>query len=831
MSSANISKMLLAIQAEVDETQIHHRILRQLVFKDMNSRANQIHQAAQYTYTWILEDGPVNQNDQRLHAWQIFLNWLRTGDNILHVSGNPGSGKSTLMKFLIQHDRTKRELMVWAGANTLVFCVFYFWNSGSEAQRTLSGLYRSLLFQSLSQCPELIKEVFPRQFRKMRAFTGDTMVEEIQSFDEDHIKEAFNLFLDRACQGGFRLCFFIDGLDECEGNRLQHENLVLMLQRWTDSGAIKLCVSSRPYSEFIEPLDIPENQLVQLHEVNECDIRAYCLERFENDVHARKRGRLCEDLAEAVVRQAQGVFLWVYLVVDILLIGLRQADPDSVLRAQLNSLPRDLDQLYTKLREPIEADDIQRVRSNRMLLLAARNPRDSSLKAIAFSWLEEQECDEGGLVDPDFPQPSRIKPYSEEEVFKRVQNVTRQIDGLARGFLQVTSGPRNDTTSNGEVPSFFDATVQFCHRTARDYLLHNKHRHHSLLDSFPNFERSGVYARIILAELIHGYQSKVPPLHNIFSRGDGDRLFLGEIDPDLAGRFELPVQDLVPPFATRLLSGAQHIPSSLDHRLAQVSFTEYAAFCGLDQYVIRKVATDAIKLNGTTSCGSVLLAVLPKWRFNLVPEILRWSRGKKQLCVVWDEHGNVQSLTPACVLAVTEILRRVFGKEELLRFSTPPNISEIELKRGKELLRFSIGMKISMRITIRGIKKKHGEETSDELEDLRVQINITEALDVLEKIHEDITRLERPQGVYSETMGVRYTGTKMLENISTARLGRVVDKEADTTEYGLKEWPDQLHPFFSHGTEDFKFQMFVEKVEWALDSQDFVELDGWMRLY
>lgn len=44
----------------------------------------------------------------------------------------------------------------------------------------------------------------------------------------------------------------------------------------------------------------------------------------------------------------------------MLLIGFRQADPDYVLRAQLQALPRDLDMLYTKLREPIEAESLQR---------------------------------------------------------------------------------------------------------------------------------------------------------------------------------------------------------------------------------------------------------------------------------------------------------------------------------------------------------------------------------------------------------------------------------------------------------------------------------------
>ena len=61
-------------------------------------------------------------------------------------------------------------------------------------------------------------------------------------------------------------------------------------------------------------------------------------------------------LLEDVVELAQGVFLWVHLVTDILVAGFRQDDLDSVLLARLESLPSDLDKLYTKLREPIEKD-------------------------------------------------------------------------------------------------------------------------------------------------------------------------------------------------------------------------------------------------------------------------------------------------------------------------------------------------------------------------------------------------------------------------------------------------------------------------------------------
>lgn len=101
------------------------------------------------------------ERELRRQTRQSFLTWFKTGNQVYHISGKAGSGKSTLMKFLCRHSRLEDELKQWAGSKKLVFASFFFWNSGDHEQKTLGGLYRSLLFEILRQCPELIKEAFP----------------------------------------------------------------------------------------------------------------------------------------------------------------------------------------------------------------------------------------------------------------------------------------------------------------------------------------------------------------------------------------------------------------------------------------------------------------------------------------------------------------------------------------------------------------------------------------------------------------------------------------------------------------------------------------------
>jgi hypothetical protein len=48
-------------------------------------------------------------------AKEALLNWLSSGTGIFHISGKLGSGKSTLMKFICEHESTAAMLRQWAG--------------------------------------------------------------------------------------------------------------------------------------------------------------------------------------------------------------------------------------------------------------------------------------------------------------------------------------------------------------------------------------------------------------------------------------------------------------------------------------------------------------------------------------------------------------------------------------------------------------------------------------------------------------------------------------------------------------------------------------------
>ncbi|KAG8158623.1 hypothetical protein KVR01_011745 [Diaporthe batatas] len=69
---------------------------------------------------------PSRSKDVPDELWRVmkkarddFIAWLEHDHGIFHISGKPGSGKSTLMKYLYKHNRTMNHLRTWAGDENL----------------------------------------------------------------------------------------------------------------------------------------------------------------------------------------------------------------------------------------------------------------------------------------------------------------------------------------------------------------------------------------------------------------------------------------------------------------------------------------------------------------------------------------------------------------------------------------------------------------------------------------------------------------------------------------------------------------------------------------
>jgi hypothetical protein len=148
-----------------------HELLVHLHHIEMKSRSESVSDASDETFQWIFS--PLSAADQK---WSNFVQFLESDQGLYWITGKPGSGKSTLMKFIINDQRTAAHLSKWAGCKELYLTGFYFWCSGgNEIQTTLEGLVRTLVHQALEDFPHLVPSLFPKRLETFVVF-GDHVV-------------------------------------------------------------------------------------------------------------------------------------------------------------------------------------------------------------------------------------------------------------------------------------------------------------------------------------------------------------------------------------------------------------------------------------------------------------------------------------------------------------------------------------------------------------------------------------------------------------------------------------------------------------------------------
>lgn len=196
----------------------------------MDDRQVSIPKAYHKTYEWIFNP-PKDCN------WSDFVEWLTNSEHLYWMTGKPGAGKSTLMKFIYMHPLTNKALQIWGGSMEVLTFSFFFWNSGSELQMSQEGLLRSILVQALNKMPALTDIVFQH---RLEALTLSLPAESTWSWTE--LVQAFNKLLEEITKTK-KLALFIDGLDEFQGSHIE----LIELIRGITSQNIKVCASSRPW--------------------------------------------------------------------------------------------------------------------------------------------------------------------------------------------------------------------------------------------------------------------------------------------------------------------------------------------------------------------------------------------------------------------------------------------------------------------------------------------------------------------------------------------------------------------------------------------------------
>lgn len=387
-------------------------LLDSFKFEQIDSRKISIKTAHSKTCHWFLKHPQyLKWLDPQKHTQHHGFLWIR---------GKPGVGKSTIMKFV--YLKTKRKKSHAHG----ITASFFFHARGEYLEKSIAGMYRSLLLQLLEGYPDL-QEVL-----------DDTDLVPRGQNECPPLNILKDLFHDAVSKLGQRsFTCFVDALDECDEQQVVE--MVHYFEDLAESCASKgvrlqICFSSRhyPYIRILHGIELTlEHQ--QGH-----------IEDMDNYIQHNLRIRdtaLVEELRPQMLEKASGVFLWVVLVVDILNKENRRGR--LALRKRLADVPSGLSELFKDILRR-DKDNMEDLLLCILWILCAKRPlRPEEYYHALWSGLIPKN-----LVDPEMPDVT---------VSDSVECVDSYVITSSKGLVEVTKSK--------------SSTVQFIHESVRDFLI------------------------------------------------------------------------------------------------------------------------------------------------------------------------------------------------------------------------------------------------------------------------------------------------------------------------------------------------------------------------
>lgn len=260
-----------------------------------------------------------------------------------------------------------------------------------------------------------------------------------------------------------RLCFFIDGLDEYEG---EDADIAEIFGDASISQNVKICVSSRPHQVFKDTFATRPG--LRLQDLTFPDIQRYTLDKLERNKRMQQLRNedpvATKDLIYEICSAANGVFLWITLVVSSLLSGLGKLDEIMDLRRRLGELPRELEDLYSHM--VVKIDRIYQKEASQLFQLvgcAAQHRRDDwqepdALNVLLLSFAIER--------DSALAVRARVGFLTAAQVLSRCKRMEVILRTRCGGLLEVQYG----RLGSYEAEVAPEMKVSYLHRTVGDFL-------------------------------------------------------------------------------------------------------------------------------------------------------------------------------------------------------------------------------------------------------------------------------------------------------------------------------------------------------------------------
>jgi ankyrin repeat protein len=399
---------------------------------------------------------PSSLDARRLHlnaaqagtcAWflshPVFTEWINADhtkdhNGFLWVRGNPGTGKSTLMKFAYEHF----EQRVGDGA---ILISFFFNARGDASERTIQGMWRALLYQLLSYAPDL--QATLDEFASAQPHMGPTKPLVCEQLCRTFQQSVLRL-------GVRRLRCFVDALDECDEQEIQHMVEVMeiignnALHATVD---FRACFASRHYPNII--YEHGQQVVLEAEPGHQADLEVYVRSHLRKFRSISTKG--VDLLQTRILDRANGVFIWVVLVISMLRREL-SAGRTLTIENKVAQVPRQLSEIF---REILCRDDrdLQETRLAIQCVLFAQRPLSMQEYYYAIMSGCWQSLDGVSEHDPDLVTERAMRLF---------------VSDSTKGLAEVT---------RSELP-----TIQFIHESVRDFLIRDQGLSHIWPDLKPD---------------------------------------------------------------------------------------------------------------------------------------------------------------------------------------------------------------------------------------------------------------------------------------------------------------------------------------------------------
>jgi hypothetical protein len=380
----------------------------------MNRRFNDITIAEDSTCRW-------------LNTHSSYKTWIQARSSLLWVKGHPGSGKSTLLKYAIPQENQTNDYVA----------SFFFNGRGAPLEKSIVGLYRSLLHILLPLAPEKHREI-AHIYRSRCDTQGEFDMK--WSWHEKELELWLkDLFL---CLSAHPVRVYVDAIDE-SGKEVAAK-LVAYFQKVVSKaiesgGSLKVCLSCRHYPLLPGLIDL----VLNVEDENHADIAEYSRTGFASGGVSEEKAQILE---KAITETANGIFQWAVIVVprmiDLFHIGTKLQRIQEVIK----QLPEELDELYREIMKTVPSHE----RHDTLLLI--------QWICCAIRPLSLDEMRYAACITKDVPYSSLSACQEDNNFIDANADMEKKIKHFTRGLAEVKK--------HGELN-----WIQFIHPSVQDYFV------------------------------------------------------------------------------------------------------------------------------------------------------------------------------------------------------------------------------------------------------------------------------------------------------------------------------------------------------------------------